>query len=196
MRAAAVLLALAAAACASTPRPQPAITGFMGVPWGASVDDVVAKLGRPWQQLPRGANETYLSYGAEILGGHAAERSLVLDRDSGLIQGGYVVRIRRFSTTCEAAFDSVAAALVRRHPTLRPRRERRDPDGRPFCDAVLGGRADAYLRLDDPANGAMVLAALERGRDFMRVTYASPLAIRRAEAATSPPAATSPQASR
>jgi hypothetical protein len=196
MRTAAMLLALAVSACASAAPPHPVLTGFQGVPWGASADAVVASLGRPWQRVPRPAGDTYLEYGAEMLGGLAAERSLLVDPDSGLIQGGYLVRIRRFGASCEAAFDSVAAALLRRHPTLQPRRERHHTGTGAFCESVLAGHADAYVRLDDPANGAMMLAALERGRDFMRVTYASPLAVRRARAGGAAPFPNSAQASR
>lgn len=195
MRAAALLLVLGAAACAS--RPQPVITGFRGVAWGASETEVIARLGRPWHRLERSESEAYLAYGAVMLADYASEPSVIVDRDSGLVQGGYVVRIRRFERGCEAAFDSVSAVLLAEYPSLRPRRQLRNPGNLPFCRAVMEGRADASMRLEDPANGAMLLAALERGRDFLRVTYASPLAVRRARGPMpGTPAADLPQAMR
>jgi len=177
-RSEAVLLLLATAACAS--RPQPVITGFRGVPWGATEAEVVAGLGAPWRQVPRGETERFLAYPAVLLADHAAEPSVVIDRDSGMVQAGYLVRIRGFESRCEAAFESVAAVLLADFPSLQPGRTRRNDGNAPFCRAVLEGQAEAHLRLVDPANGAMLLAALEPGRDFMRVTYASPMAVRRA----------------
>jgi hypothetical protein len=150
----------------------PGITGFMEVPFGATREQVIARLGPPmevsWHELG-----TSLVYPARTLFDETTEPNLVVHPREGLVQGNYVVRVDDFERHCESVYRQFAEAVIARYPGIKPEQKRRQDGAGSFCQAVLEGRASALTKLRDPANGATVRVFLKPGRPFIDVIYDS-----------------------
>jgi hypothetical protein len=179
VRPASRLAALTLLACGACATRTPRVVGFHGVPWGAGQEALVSALGTPWQITPRRDSLVYVEFRAEVLGGQMAEPFALVHRDSGMIAGGYTVRVRRYDASCEAAFDSVFTKIRADHPGTDHHRSQHGPSQAPFCPAVRAGQGRLHGLLRDRANEARVLVALQPGHDFLRVTFASREGVRR-----------------
>jgi len=152
---------------------KPDIAGFLEVPFGATREQVIARLGPPRQEVGWEELGTLLVYPPRTLFAQEAEPDLVVHPHEGLVQGEYQVRVSDFAGSCETVYRQLAAAVIARYPRIEPKQTRRQDGGGPFCDAVLEGRASAVTLLADPANGATVRVILQPGRPVIYVTYVS-----------------------
>ena len=153
-------------------RGEPSITGFLQVPFGATREQVVAKLGPPtgvadWDE------SVALNYPGRTLFDQQAEPTLVVHPRAGLVQGNYLVRLHDFARDCETVFHRLEWSIAARYPRIEPERTRRQDGPGRFCDAVMEGRAWTEAKLADPVNGATVRVAVSPGRPFIDVTYVS-----------------------
>lgn len=174
MRRAVVTLAAALALGSSGCRREPQVTGFMEVPFGATREQLVAKLGKPQSETQWAGGARSLTFPRRNVLDEPAEPHFVVTRD-GVVQGGYTVWVVEFPFRCQQVYRAYVDAVSTRFPRLKPKA---DPDGveldaPSFCVAAAEGRAGMQTEWNDPANGARITVGIWRGEQMVRVAYQS-----------------------
>jgi hypothetical protein len=96
------------------------LTGFAGVPWGASQDAVRSALGVPDSVTTQGDTTSLRYLRREFAGMQAAEMWASVTPSQGLVAGGYSISQPQCGTTFNRVRDELATAFPRLVPVGRP----------------------------------------------------------------------------
>jgi hypothetical protein len=117
LRLLAVLAAVASAPLAAQQGDNTVLTGVEGIPWGATREQVEAKLGAPDSTYARG-EKVNLIYWNRSSFGQTVMMDVAIEPAAGMTSAAYLVR-RLPAADCVATFDAVVARIMEAHAGLR-----------------------------------------------------------------------------
>ena len=148
-----------------------AISHFLSVPWGATAEELIQRVGAPFLDQ-RGADSVRVLIYREEIQQVPVLRLFYFDPEFGLVKGIHTIPYGP-GGDCEPVFERMKERVMKLHPALPHHETRRnDEPATPFCDALRAGKAEWSVRWEDNG-GNSVLMVLEPDAGHVDVIYQS-----------------------
>jgi hypothetical protein len=163
----AVVLSALAVAAPGAARAQARLTGFMGVPWGAPADSVLARLGTPVHESADHGMRV-LVYAAPAYGDSAM--AVVFVHGARGLAGALVSVPIAPDADCRAPYQRLAARVRGDYPGLAEQHVADAAHEADLCAAVRAGEAHVADRWTDAVSGAHAELSYDEGRIALQLT--------------------------
>lgn len=151
--------------------PSTSITGFRGIEFGASAEQIRSVFGAPIEDRRLDNGLHMLAYRGEL----AAEPSLILFGlldDRGFVKAQEVIDLAGGSD-CIAEIRQIHHEINLTYPLIRPSEQARNNTPDPICVAAPAGGAFWHRQWRDESTGAVITVSVASGSDEVDVIYES-----------------------
>jgi len=151
--------------------PSATISGFRGVEFGASADDIRAVFGEPLEERRLENGLRMLAYRGELAGQPSVILFGLLD-DRGFVKAQEVIDLAG-GEECIGQIRDIHHEINLRYPLIRPAEQARNNTPDAICTAAPAGQAYWHRQWRDQSTGALITVGVSSGSDEIDVVYES-----------------------
>jgi hypothetical protein len=152
-------------------RPSTSITGFRGIEFGASAEQIRSVFGEPIEDRRLDNGLRMLAYRGELAGEPSLILFGVLD-DRGFVKAQEVIDLAG-GNDCIAEIREIQHEINLTYPLIMPAEQARNNTPDPICEAAPKGGAFWHRQWRDESTGAVITVSVPSGSDEVDVIYES-----------------------
>lgn len=151
--------------------PSTMISGFRGIEFGASADDIRATFGEPLEERLLENGLRMLAYRGELAGQPSVILFGLLD-DRGFVKAQEVIDLAG-GEECVGQIRDIHHEINLKYPLIRPAEQARNNTPDAICTAAPAGQAYWHRQWSDDSTGALITVSVPSGGDEVDVVYES-----------------------
>lgn len=151
--------------------PSTTISGFRGIEFGASAEDVRSAFGEPLEERRLENGLRMMAYRGELAG----QPSVILFGllgDRGFVKAQEVIDLAG-DDECVGQIREIHHEINLRYPLIRPAEQARNNTADAICTAAPAGQAYWHRQWRDESTGALITVSVPSGSDEVDVVYES-----------------------
>lgn len=154
-----------------TSEPSTTISGFRGIEFGASGDEIRATFGEPLEERLLENGLRMLAYRGELAGQPSVILFGLLD-DRGFVKAQEVIDLAG-GEECIGQIRDIHHEINLKFPLIRPAEQARNNTPDAICTAAPAGQAFWHRQWRDDSTGALITVSVPSGSDEVDVIYES-----------------------